>query len=207
MARRALTRDRILERALRLASAEGLEGLSLARLADDVGMSKSGLFAHFRSKEELELAVIATAVERFTEIVFRPALAEPRGVPRLRALFERWFAWEAHESVPGGCVFVQLGTELHERRGPTRDALVNAQRDWLRTMEKAARLAVDEGHFSSDLDPALFAFRMHGILYSYYFRFRLLGDDEARRLATAAFEDLIASSRRPAGATTATRPR
>lgn len=195
MAKRATTRDRILDRALRLASAEGLEGVSLGRLAEDVGMSKSGLFAHFRSKEELELAVISTAVARFTEIVVRPALTKPRGEPRVRALFDRWLAWESHETMPGGCVFVQLGSELHERPGPTREALVRAQQDWLKSMERAARIAVDEQHFRSDLDPALFAFQLHGIQFSYYYRNRLLGDSEAARLAAASFEELLVSSR------------
>ena len=158
-------------------------------------MSKSGLFAHFRSREELELAVIATATARFTDIVVRPALGAPRGEPRVRALFERWLEWERHESLPGGCVFVQLGAELHDRPGPPRDALVAEQTRWLAALEKAARLAIEAGHFRRDLDPALFAFQEHAILYGLYFRKRLMGDERAEALTRAAFEALLSAAR------------
>ena len=195
MSKGLATRERIVDRALRLASSEGLEGVSLGRLAEQLGMSKSGLFAHFRSREELELAVIATATARFTDVVVRPALAAPRGEPRVRALFERWLEWERHESLPGGCVFVQLGTELHERPGPPRDALVAEQARWLAALERAARMAIDAGHFRRDLDPALFAFQEHAILYGLYFRKRLMGDERAEALTRAAFEALVAAAR------------
>lgn len=195
MSKGLATRERIVDRALRLASSEGLEGVSLGRLAEQLGMSKSGLFAHFRSREELELAVIATATARFTDVVVRPGLGAPRGEPRVRALFERWLEWERHESLPGGCVFVQLGTELHERPGPARDALVAEQTRWLAALEKAARMAIDAGHFRHDLDPALFAFQEHAILYGLYFRKRLMGDERAEALTRAAFEALVAAAR------------
>src|SRR5688500_12703389 len=106
MSKGAETRDRIIERALRAASVDGLEGISLGKLASDVGMSKSGLFAHFESKEALQLDVLAAASEKFTEVVVRPAFAAPRGEPRVRALFEHWLQWERIESLPGGCVFM-----------------------------------------------------------------------------------------------------
>lgn len=195
MTKSIATRERILDRAIRMASAEGLEALSLGRLAEDVGMSKSGLFAHFRSKEELELAVLREAIERFTEIVIRPALVAPRGEPRVRALFERWLAWERHESIPGGCVFVQLAVELHGRPGATRDALATSQRQWLDMLARAAELAIETGDFRSDLDPHLFAFEQYGILLSYYHTKRLLDDAHADARVLAAFETLIASAR------------
>ncbi|HEX5831610.1 MAG TPA: TetR/AcrR family transcriptional regulator [Gemmatimonadaceae bacterium] len=196
MAKGAQTRERIVGHALQLASAEGLEGISIGRLADEVGMSKSGLFAHFRSKEELQLAVLATAVATFTDIVVRPALTEPRGEPRVRALFERWLAWERHESIPGGCVFLQLAAELHERPGPARDALVAAQLRWREALERAARIAVEEGHFRADLDEALFAFQLFGILASYHHTARLLADPDAEPRARRAFAALLAGARR-----------
>jgi AcrR family transcriptional regulator len=194
MGKGTLTRGRILDRAVRLASAEGLDGISIARLAETVGMSKSGLFAHFRSKEELELGVVGAAVERFTATVVRPALAAPRGEPRVRALVERWLEWERHETTRG-CVFVQLGVELHDRPGATRDAVVDAQRRWLEALARAAAVAVEEGHFRRDLDTALFAFRQYGVMLSYYHTKRVLSSPDADRLAVAAFDALIADAR------------
>jgi AcrR family transcriptional regulator len=124
MSKGAATKDRIIERALRAASVDGLEGISLGKLASDVGMSKSGLFAHFESKEALQLDVLAAASEKFMEIVVRPAFEAPRGEPRVRALFEHWLKWERNESLPGGCVFMHAIAELDDRPGPARDSLV-----------------------------------------------------------------------------------
>jgi AcrR family transcriptional regulator len=191
MAKGADTRDRILDHALQLASIDGLEGLSIGRLAQEVGLSKSGLFAHFRSKEELEIAVLATATAKFAEVVIRPALKAPRGEPRVRALFERWLAWESHESVPGGCVFMQLSVELDARPGAARDELVVSQRRWLEMLQKAADISVEAGHFRPDLDTRLFAFQLFGILFSYYHVKRLLRDETAETSARQAFEALI----------------
>jgi AcrR family transcriptional regulator len=191
MAKGADTRDRILEQALQLASVDGLDGLTIGRLASEVGLSKSGLFAHFRSKEELQLAVLATAIGKFAELVIRPALGAPRGEPRVRALFERWLAWERHESVPGGCVFMQLSVELDDRPGPARDELVIAQRKWLDTIARAAQIAIDTGHFRHDLPTQLFAFQLFGILSSYYHLKRLLHDESAEESARQAFEALL----------------
>ena len=121
------TRDAILERAVRLASQVGLEGLTIGRLAGALDLSKSGLFAHFASKETLQVQTLERAAERFVEVVLRPALAEPRGEPRLRALFERWLRWPQEVSQPGGCIFVQAAVELDDRPGPARDRLVALQ--------------------------------------------------------------------------------
>ena len=194
------SRERIVTTALSLASIDGLEGLSLGRLADVVGMSKSGLFAHFRSKEQLELAVIDEAAQRFTEMVVRPAFTAPRGEPRIRALFERWLEWTGQESLPGGCVFVHLGAELDDRPGPARDALVAQQRRWFEALAGAARLAIDAGHFRANTDPELFAFQMHGIFLTYNHVQRVLGDRNAEARARGAFEALLASVRADAAA-------
>jgi AcrR family transcriptional regulator len=191
MAKGADTRDRILDQALQLASFDGFEGLTIGRLAAEVGLSKSGLFAHFRSKEELELAVLATATAKFAEVVIRPAFGAPRGEPRVRALFERWLSWERHQSVPGGCVFMALSVELDDRPGPARDELVVAQRRWLDTLAKSADLAVDAGHFRQNLDTRLFAFQLFGILSSYYHLKRLLRDETAEESARQSFEALL----------------
>lgn len=198
MSKGTLTRERIVDVALKVASVDGLDGITIGRLADDVGLSKSGLFAHFRSKEELQLAVLDAATQKFTEVVVRPALAAPRGEPRVRALFERWLGWERHESIPGGCIFMQLSVELDDHPGPARDALVVAQRRWLDALARAAEIASEEGHFRRDLDTKVFAFQLYGVLCSYYNVKRLLRDEHAEDHARAAFESLVLSAREPA---------
>ena len=191
MSKGAITRDRILDQALKDASLAGLEGLSLGLLAEEVGMSKSGLFAHFGSKEELQKQVLGAAAERFTTIVVRPALTAPRGLPRVRAMFEGWLRWERDESVPGGCVFTHAQAELDDKPGPVRDALAGWQKQWKEMLAKAASLAVDEKHFKKDLNTQQFAFQMFGIVFAYYHAKRLLGESNAEAQARAAFESLV----------------
>ena len=195
MSKGAATRDRIIESALRTASVEGLEGISLGRLASDVGMSKSGLFAHFSSKEALQLDVLDAASARFIEVVVQPAFAAPRGEPRVRSLFEHWLQWERHESLPGGCVFMHAIAELDDRPGPARDALVQWQQRWLDALAKAARLAVEAGHFRADLDAELFAFQQYGLVLGYYHARRLLNDPQAEDRVRRAFDALVAAAR------------
>src|SRR5262245_18736136 len=124
MTKGASTRERILERAYRLASRDGLEGLSLGRLAAEIGLSKSGLFAHFQSKEELQVEVLRQAAQRFIEVVWGPALRAPRGEPRLRQLFTGWLRWLDDPTSPGGCVFAAASVELDDHDGRARDFLV-----------------------------------------------------------------------------------
>ena len=195
MSKGAATRDRIIESALRTASVEGLEGISLGRLASDVGMSKSGLFAHFGSKEELQLDVLQAAAEKFAEAVIKPALAAPRGEPRVRALFEHWLTWERHESLPGGCVFMHAAAELDDRPGPARDSLAEWQRQWLQMLARAARIAIDAGDFRPELDADLFAFQMLGLVLGYYHARRLLDDPFAEAHVRQGFDALVASAR------------
>ena len=195
MAKGNATRNRIVEKALRAASVDGLEGMTLGKVAADLGMSKSGLFAHFDSKEALQVDVLSAAAEKFTEVVVLPALSAPRGEPRLRALFDHWLEWEQHESLPGGCVFMHAAAELDDRPGPAREALVYQQRRWLETLAKAVRMTIDAGHFRADVNPALFAFQLYGIVLSYYHSARLFRDPDAKSNAIAAFESLVVSSR------------
>ncbi len=195
MSKGATTRGLILDRALAMATTLGLEGLSIGGLANEVGMSKSGLFAHFRSKEEIQMQVLRTAVDRFIETVVAPALRQPRGEPRVRAIFSQWLAWAEASWLPGGCLFIASAIELDDRPGPLRDYLVSAQRDWLDALATTARIAAEEGHFRSDLDTAQFAYELYSIALSYHHFQRLLRDPKSRDRAASAFEDLIRKSR------------
>jgi AcrR family transcriptional regulator len=195
MSKGAATRQTILQRAIALSSVVGLQGLSIGRLAEELELSKSGLFAHFRSKEALQTAVLESAAERFTELVVRPALKEPRGEPRVRALFERWLAWERDSSLPGGCVFVTAAVQVDDQPGPVRDVLVRLQEAWIDLLSKSARLAVDVGHFRANLDGRRFAQELYGMLLAHYHFTRLLRDPDSESRTRTAFEHLIARSR------------
>jgi AcrR family transcriptional regulator len=191
------TRETILTHALGLATRIGIEGLTIGRLAEDLRMSKSGLFAHFRSKEALQLEMLRLAGARMVESVVKPALAEPRGEPRVRALFERWLAWERSPSLPGGCPFMAASFELDDRPGPVRDFVVQNLRDWLDTLAGAARIAVQEGYFRADLDCAQFAHDCQGIGLAFVHASRLMHDPRARERAQTAFDALICAARAP----------
>ena len=190
----AATRQVILDRALDVASTQGFEGLSIGTLADAVGMSKSGLFAHFRSKEQLQVDALRHASERFVAKVVAPALKAPRGEARVRAFFDAWLRW-GREEFPGGCVIQNAVAELDDRPGPARDVLVRQEKDQLDLIANIARAGIDEGVLRKDLDPAQVAFEMNGILLSYFLAVRLLGDPQARARATRAFEGLLARAR------------
>jgi AcrR family transcriptional regulator len=195
------TRETILTHALGLATRIGFEGLTIGRLAEDLRMSKSGLFAHFRSKEALQLETLRMAGGRMIESVVKPALAAPRGEPRVRALFEGWLAWERSPSLPGGCPFMAASFELDDRPGPVRDFVVQSLRDWMDTMAGAARIAVQEGHFRADLDCEQFAHEIQGIGLAFVHASRLMNDPKAGDRAQRAFESLLGRSRPSAPAT------
>jgi AcrR family transcriptional regulator len=195
MGKGELTRGRILDEAIAISSVDGLTGLTLGRLADTVGMSKSGLFAHFKSKEELQLQVLAEAVERFRERVIKRAFTAPRGEPRVRALFDRWVEWAEDPAIPGGCIMTQASVELDDMPGAPREFLAAAQRDWRALLAEAARRAMEIGHFRADLDPELFAFQMLGIALSRHQAMRLLRDPDADSKSRRAFDALVLSCR------------
>jgi AcrR family transcriptional regulator len=195
MGKGAETKDRILEQAVRIASRSGLEGLTIGSLSSELGLSKSGLFAHFGSKEELQCQVLQAAATRFQEGVLRPAIAAPRGEPRIRALFDRWLAWTNREDMPGGCLLIAASIELDDKPGPQRDYLVLAHRGRVAALAKAASLAVEAGHFRTDLDPEQFAFDFYSITLGYHDHQRLLRDPRAEERARAAFERLLLSCR------------
>jgi AcrR family transcriptional regulator len=189
------TRRVILADAISEASAIGLSGLTIGALAKKTKMSKSGLFAHFASKEALQVAVLDEARDRFVAEVVAPALKKPRGEPRIQAIFDRWLAWEQSEFLPGGCVFVSATVEFDDQPGPVRDRLVEIQRDWVEAMETAARIAVEEGHFARELDVRVFAFELWGIFLAYHGHSRLLRNPRATELIKDAFASLLARAR------------
>lgn len=186
------TRTAILDEALKVASRLGLEGLTIGTLADATGMSKSGLFAHFGSREGLQLAVLEHAAQRYGERVLRPALKIERGLPRLRAMFESWLDWAISSGLPGGCIMIAAAAEYDDRPGPIRDAVIANQHRGNAVTQKAVRLAVEEGHLRNDTDPEQIAFELLGIVLAAHNHRRLLGDKEARKRALVAFEQLIA---------------
>jgi AcrR family transcriptional regulator len=191
------TRERILDRAFRLATRDGLDGLSIGMLAGELGMSKSGLFAHFGSKEDLQIEVLRAAARRFEEFVWRSALKAPRGEPRLRKVLERWLLWINEPSVPGGCIFVVAAAELDDKDGRPREFLVGEQKKLCASLAKAAHLAVEEGHFRRDLDCDQLAFDAYSLVLGYNFQRRLLRDPKAEARARRAIDRLLASARAP----------
>jgi AcrR family transcriptional regulator len=193
-----LTRQAVLEHATRVASQVGLEGLTIGRLADDLELSKSGLFAHFKSKEALQVQVIEFARERFVDAVLRPALRAERGEPRVRALFDRWFDWSRSSARAAGCIFVALAVELDDQPGPARDRLVESQKDWLEFLATAFRIGIEEGHFAEDADPEQFAHDLYGIMLAHHHASRLMQDPRARDRAYRSFEALVEAARRGA---------
>ncbi|MFT3712384.1 MAG: TetR/AcrR family transcriptional regulator [Archangium sp.] len=189
------TRERILDRAFLLAGRDGFDGLTIGALADELKMSKSGLFAHFGSKEELQVAVLDLASSRFTERVMIDAFKAPRGLPRLKRVFENWVAWGTDPRMPGGCIFTQAHAELDDVDGRPREVLAESERVFQEALAKTVKLAVDEGHFKKGTDCEQFAFELEGILKAMHMFSRLLRDRRAAERARTAFERLVASHR------------
>ncbi len=181
----------ILDEAGRLARRLGLAGLTIGSLATQTGMSKSGLFAHFGSKESLQIQVLEHSSERFVDDVIRPALKAPRGIPRVRDLFERWLEWDSAE---GGCPLVAATFELDDQPGPVREHLVRIQRDWADTLATVFTSGIGEGHFRPDADPRQFAQDIQGVMLSYHMASRLLADRSAAERARRALDALLATA-------------
>ncbi len=195
MSKGEATRAAILAHATRLASRVGLGGLSIGRLASDLDLSKSGLFAHFQSKEALQIQVLETAAAQFVQTIVKPALAAPRGEPRLRAFFERWLAWAKSQKMPGGCLFVAAAVELDDRPGKLRNRLVTLQKEWLDLIANVVRSGIGERKFRSDLDPEQFAHDLYAVMLGYHHASRLLKDPRAEARAASAFESLLSAAR------------
>ncbi len=185
------TREQILDHALDVARRAGLDGLTIGKLADGLELSKSGLFAHFGSKESLQVAVLQHASDRFVATVVRPGLGAPRGEERLRALFSGWLAWGLANPAQGGCLFVAAAVELDGRAGPARDQLVATQRDWLELLANVVRAGQTDGKLRAEADPEQIAGELYGILLFAHHARMLLGDAHAGARATRSFEALL----------------
>jgi AcrR family transcriptional regulator len=178
----------ILDRAVDLASAEGLEGLSIGHLAAELRMSKSGLFAHFGSKQELQLATVEAAADRFRHAIVEPAMAAPDGAPRLRAMGERYL--EHLDLYEGGCFWGATSAEYDDRPGPVRDAILTTLGAWIGELERQARIAGVE-------QPERYAFELHAVVMAANARYRMSGDRRVFGFAREALERLGAEL--PAG--------
>jgi AcrR family transcriptional regulator len=196
MSKGKATRDQILRQATDLASVGGLEGLTIGALASHSGMSKSGLFAHFGSKEALQLAVLEAVRTEFVFEVVAPA-RKFTGRKRLEALSENWLAWASTNGYVGGCPFVAAAVEWDDREGPVRDAVQDALALWQSYLSRAAQQAIDAGEFRTDLDPAQFAFDAYAIELGFHNGHRLMGQTDAAKWTRAAFVRLITDALAP----------
>lgn len=181
----AATREAILDQAYDIACSSGLEGLSIAPLAQAVGMSKSGVFAHFGSREELQLAVLDTAAERFGNAVLIAALAQPRGLPRLRAIMHNWFEWV--RSAAGGCVLLGAASEYDDRRGPLRNRVLGNVQRWRNALRRAIDHAVEAGELRAG-DHDQYVFELYAVALAVHHDAGLYGYEIARRHGDAAVE-------------------
>lgn len=185
------TRTEILQAAVQIASAEGLEGISLGRLADEVGMSKSGLFAHFRSKEELQLAIVETARSMFIDEIIRPANVVPSGLKRLRKLADAWLSYAEREVFRGGCFFGAASLEFDSRPGVVKDRITEIMGEWLRLLENEIRQGRAGNELTPDADPVQLAFEFNSQMMGANWAYQLLGNRQAfARAKTAILERL-----------------
>jgi AcrR family transcriptional regulator len=190
------TREAILDEAIFISSKIGIKTLSIGILSTAVGMSKSGLFAHFKSKEQLQLDLLKVVASKFKENVITPSMQAPRGVERISVLGQNIIKWDNSEFMPGGCLLHTSSIEFDDRPGPVRDFLVFNQSYWIDFIARSASIAMEEGHFAGDLDIQLFAFEFHAILQSHHFSFHLLNDPQAKNRAITMIDNLIAHSRK-----------
>lgn len=187
----AATREAIIDRAYTIASSAGLEGLSIGPLAEAVGMSKSGVFAHFGSREDLQLAVLDSAGRRFLEHTLLPSLKAKRGLPRLRAIIAAWFDWVRLND--SGCLLLSAVAEYDDRPGPLRDRVVQHEERWRSDLARAIQLGVDSGELQADTDSVQFAFEITSIALGVQHDAGLFGVDAATARGRRMFERLLGS--------------
>jgi AcrR family transcriptional regulator len=195
----AETRDQILNQAADLASVEGLDGLSLGRLATELGMSKSGLYAHFGSKEELQLATLEQAAAMFIAEIEPPMTEAGAGVLRLRAMLEAWTAYVESEVFSGGCFFAAASAEFDDRPGAVRERIVALTGSWVRAIEKETQAAINAGELAAKLDPGQLAFEVHAFLQEANWAWQLHDEPLAFKRARTAMRSALTRSATPKG--------
>jgi AcrR family transcriptional regulator len=184
------TKAAIIDAALGLASQIGLEGLSIGALAEVTGMSKSGVFAHFGSREELQISVIREYHDRFESDVFYPAMQQARGVPRLQAMFDNWMVQTSNE-IDSGCIYISGAVEFDDRSGPVRDALASSVTSWQAAVRRAVEQAQEEGHLALEVDPLQVAFEVHGLILALHYEARFLQVPGAADRARQGFARIL----------------
>lgn len=185
------TRESILSVGLEMASQYGLEDVTIGGLAKEMDMSKSGVFGHFQSKENLQIQILEYAMEQFKESVVLPGLKVEGGISRIKAVVEKWINWG--DGLGGGCIFVNSSNEFSERPGLVRDALVASQKLWLSSLARLAESAIKSGDFRPDIDPQQFAFELYSLLLGFHHYLRLLRDKDTQDKEEKALEKLIKS--------------
>jgi AcrR family transcriptional regulator len=185
------TRERILQQGLALMSQSGLAGVTLGTLADQVGMSKSGLFAHFRSKEEVQIALLRHMAQFVTAHVVQPAMRVDDGLPRLQVLVHNWFGWAQRAGLPGGCPVAAGLFEFDDTEGAVRDQILAMESEWRGLLKRLVQQAVDQGHLRPDLDIEQFVWELCGIYLSHHAAHRFLRAADADRRAQTAFQALL----------------
>jgi AcrR family transcriptional regulator len=191
-----LTRAAILDVALELSSRDGLEGLTIGVLADRMNMSKSGVFAHFGSREDLQLEVVKLYHHRFEQEVFFPSVREPRGLPRLQSMFDRWLARVSVE-IASGCIYISGAVEYDDRPGPIREELVKMVQAWQGALQRAAHQAIEVGHLRPDTDAEQLVYEMYGLILALHHDARFLRMPGAVERARRGFERLVENYRNP----------
>ncbi|MEY4420890.1 MAG: hypothetical protein RLZZ498_1486 [Pseudomonadota bacterium] len=184
------TKATIVDAALGLATQIGLEGLSIGAVAEVAHMSKSGVFAHFGSREELQLSVIREYHDRFESEVFAPILTAPRGVPRLRQLFANWTQRTSAE-IDSGCLYISGAAELDDRPGPVRDALARSVKTWLKAVHRTVVQAREEGHLAADTDAEQMVFEVHGLILALQYDARFLRSSKSLARTLRGFENIL----------------
>ena len=185
------TRSEILRVAVDIASAEGLEGLSIGRLANELDMSKTGIFSHFGSKEQLQLATVETAKEIFLEQVAQPSLKSPRGVRRLRAMLENWLGYVERIVFRGGCFFAAASAEFDSRPGAVRDKIAELTKAWMAALQEEVAFAQSQKEIRASVRPAQLAFELHAYVQEANWAFKLFNDKAAFPLARRTIADRI----------------
>ncbi len=184
------TKQAIVDAALGLATQIGLEGLSIGVLAEVMRMSKSGVFAHFGSREELQISVIREYFNRFEQEIFAPAMQEPKGLPRLKALFDNWMKRVAVE-IQSGCIFISGAVEFDDRSGPVHDALASSVKTWLKAVYRAVVQAKQCGHLRADANEQQIAFEIHGLILAVHYEARFLKNPGSVDRAKRGFDNLL----------------